>query len=158
MALGQTVPLTVQFDPFLPSSGHFRQELVVVNATIKLKQYTRLWHRWNVKTETKEVLAMAVNDGWPQVGSGLQRTIQVNIPPAPRLSCTTVTRPVQKTHVLKLIMRVRAQNMTDRKARELRVEMGVNITGPRPPTDLPIEELPPYSAAWEGENDGDNSD
>ncbi|KAF9403255.1 hypothetical protein BGX21_005856 [Mortierella sp. AD011] len=158
IALGQTVPLTVRLDPFLPSSGHFRQELVVVSAIIKLKQYTRLWHRWNVKTETKEVLAMTVNDGWPQVRSGLQRTIQVNIPPAPRLSCTTITRPVQKTHVLKLIMRVRTQSMTDREARELRVEMEVNVTGPRPPSDFLLEELPPYSTAWDGENDGDDSD
>lgn len=34
----------------------------------------------------------------------------------------------------------------------------VNVTGPRPPTDAPLEELPAYSAVWEGEHDGDDSD
>ncbi|KAF9207957.1 hypothetical protein BGZ49_010153 [Haplosporangium sp. Z 27] len=156
IALGQTLPLTLQFDPFLRSSGHFGQKLVVVSATIKLKQYTRLWHRWNVKTETKEVLTVAVNDGWPQTADGMQRTIQVSIPSAPRLSCTTITRPVQKSHLLKVIMRVKTQSMTDKEARELRVEMEVNVTGPRPPTDVPAEELPPYSATWDNENSGDS--
>ncbi|KAI8602364.1 hypothetical protein EDD21DRAFT_372091 [Dissophora ornata] len=156
--LGQRLPLTVQFDSFLPTSGHFGQEMVVVNAVVKLKQYTRLWHRWNVKTETKEVVAQAVNDGWPRAANGIQRTIFVDIPHAPRLSCTTFTRPVQKTHVLKLIMRVKTVSMADKEARELRVEMEVNVTGPRPPTDPPLEDLPPYSAVWDGAYDGENSD
>lgn len=120
--LGQTVPLTIRFDPFLPSSGHYGQELVIVGAIVKLKQYTRLWHRWDVKTETKEVLALPVNHGWQQTANGMQRTLLVDIPPAPRLSCTTHTRPVQKTHVMKLIMRVKTASMTDRQARELRIE------------------------------------
>ncbi|KAG0369324.1 hypothetical protein BC939DRAFT_464626 [Gamsiella multidivaricata] len=155
--LGQTVPLTIKFDPFLSSSGHFDQELVIVNAVIKLKQYTRLWHKWNVKTETKEVLALPVREGWVPGANGVQRTILVDIPQAPQLSCTTTTRPVQKTHILKLIMRIKTASMTDREAREFRIEMGVNITGPRPPTDPPVEDLPPYTAVWDGD-DGDNSE
>ncbi|KAF9365835.1 hypothetical protein BGX34_008046 [Mortierella sp. NVP85] len=86
------------------------------------------------------------------------RTILVDIPPAPRLSCTTHTRPVQKTHVMKLIMQVKTATMTDREARELRIEMGVKVTGPRPPTDALLEEPPPYSAVWDGVHDGDDSD
>ncbi|KAG0328699.1 hypothetical protein BGZ99_004780 [Dissophora globulifera] len=155
--LGQRVPLTIRFDPFLPSSGHHGQELVVTSAIVKLKQYTRLWHRWNVKTETKEVLTTSVSDGWLQTADGLQRTLFVDIPQAPRLSCTTFTRPVQKTHVLKLIMQVKTPSMTDKDARELRIEMEVNVTGPRPPTDMPLESLPPYSEVWEGPEDGDDS-
>lgn len=120
--LGQVVPLTIRFDPFLPSSGHYGQELVIISAIVKLKQYTRLWHRWNVKTETKEVLTLPVNHGWQQSANGMQRTILVDIPHAPRLSCTTYTRPVQKTHMMKLIMRVKTSTMTDEEARELRIE------------------------------------
>ncbi|KAG0003054.1 hypothetical protein BGZ65_002087 [Modicella reniformis] len=155
--LGQPVPLTIRFDPFLSSSGHFGQELIVVSATIKLKQYTRLWHRWDVKTETKELLALPVNDGWQQSANGMQRTILVDIPHAPRLSCTTYTRPVQKKHVLKLIMRVRTSTMQP-WPRELRVEMEVNVTGPRPPNDAPLEELPPYSSVWNGGEVEDDTD
>ncbi|KAG0202961.1 hypothetical protein BGX28_004594 [Mortierella sp. GBA30] len=156
--LGQRVPMTVQFEPFVPSSGHSGEELVIVDATVKLKQYTRLWHRWNVKNEKKEVLELSVPYGWPKTAQGFERTILVDIPCAPRLSCTTFTQPVQKTHCLKMIMRIKTASMTDKEARELRVEMEVNVTGPRPPTDLPAEELPPYSALWEGDEEGDNSD
>ncbi|KAG0267362.1 hypothetical protein BG011_006779 [Mortierella polycephala] len=120
--LGQSVPLTVRFDPFLSSSGQAGQELVVVNSIVKLKQYTRLWHRRNVKNETKQVLEMPVTHGWPRSASGFERTIIVDIPFAPRLSCTTFTKPLQKTHCLKLIMWVKAGSMTDKDARELRVE------------------------------------
>jgi hypothetical protein len=41
--LGQTVPMTIHFEPFVNSSGHLGQELVIVSAVVKFKQYTRLW-------------------------------------------------------------------------------------------------------------------
>lgn len=185
--LGQTVPLTIRFDPFPSSSGHFGQELVIISAIVKLKQYTRLWHRWDVKTETKEVLTLPVDHDWQQSANGMQRTILVDVPHAPRLSCTTYTRPVQKSHKMKLIMRIKTATMTDKEARELRIEsrllftcmidfelqmiqrtndcvlalfflVEVNVTGARPPTDAPLEDLPSYSAVWDGEHDGDDSD
>ncbi|KAI1320396.1 hypothetical protein EDD11_001199 [Mortierella claussenii] len=156
--LGATVPLTIQFEPFLSTSGHVGQELVVVRATVKLKEYTRLWSKRNVKHGKKKILVMDVNDGWPQAAREMQRTILVDIPNAPRLSCTTFTRPLQKTHVLKLIMQLKTSNMADNDAREFRVEMDVNVTAPRPPTDVSMEDLPPYSAVWLSDNDRDDSD
>ncbi|KAF9968578.1 hypothetical protein BGZ70_002103 [Mortierella alpina] len=153
--LGQRLPMTVQFEPFVRASGLYGQELVIISAVVKLKQYTRLWHRRNVKNETKEVLNVPVHYGWPQTAQGLQRTLWVDIPHAPRLSCTTYTQPVRKTHRLKIIMSVKTAAMTDRDAKELRVEMGVNVTGPRPPA---AEELPPYSAVWEEGSGGVDSD
>ncbi|KAK5828712.1 hypothetical protein F5H01DRAFT_8641 [Linnemannia elongata] len=158
--LGKAVPLTIQFRPFVPSSGLVGQELVVVDAIVKMKQYTRLWHKWNVKNEKKVVVEMPVNQGWATGKDGMQRTIMVNVPFAPRLSCTTITEPVRKTHCLKLIMRLKTASMSDRHAKELRIEMPVHITGPRPPTVYPIaeeeeEQLPTYSSVWEGGNDGD---
>ncbi|KAF9137941.1 hypothetical protein BGX30_009760 [Mortierella sp. GBA39] len=159
--LGETVPLTIQFRPFIPSSGLVSQELVVVGAVVKMKQYTRLWNKRNVKTEKKVVIEMPVNQGWAPGKDGMQRTIMVNVPFAPRLSCTTITVPVQKTHRLKLIMRIKTASMSDRDAKELRIEMPVNITGPRPPTVHPTaeeeegEQLPSYSSVFEGGNDSD---
>lgn len=120
--LGQIVPVTIQFEPFVTSSGHLGQELVIVSAMVKFKQYTRLWHRWDVKHETKELVALPVLTGWPITSNGFQRTLLVQLPNAPRLSCTTMTRPVQKTHCLKLIMKVKTSSMTDKQARELRIE------------------------------------
>ncbi|GJJ70939.1 hypothetical protein EMPS_03289 [Entomortierella parvispora] len=154
--LGQIVPLTIQFEPFVTSSGHLGQALVIVNAVVKFKQYTRLWHRWDVKHETKELLEMPVLTGWPITAHGFRRTLMVQLPDAPRLSCTTFTRPVQKTHCLKLIMKVKTASMTDREARELRIEMKVNVTAPRP--EPPTEELPPYAPRWDGHDDGDDAD
>ncbi|KAF9094871.1 hypothetical protein BGX23_001441 [Mortierella sp. AD031] len=154
--LGETVPLTIQLKPFIPSSGLFGQELVVVEAVVKMKQYTRLCHRRDTKNEKKIIVEMPVSHGWEASRSGMQRTILVNVPHAPRLSCTTITRPVRKTHCLKLVMRLKTASMADRHAKELRIEMPVNVTGPRPPTDTPAdEELPPYSAVWEGGGDGE---
>ncbi|KAG0051765.1 hypothetical protein BGZ83_003329 [Gryganskiella cystojenkinii] len=154
--LGQIVPMSIQFEPFVASSGHFGQELVVVSAVVKFKQYTRLWHRWDTKNETKEMLEMPIKTGWPQTAEGFQRTLLVQIPNAPQLSCTTFTKPVQKTHCLKLIMKVKTASMTDKEAKELRIEMRVGVTAPRP--EPPTEELPPYSARWEGnEDDEENS-
>lgn len=120
--LGKAVPLTIQFRPFVPSSGLVGQELVVVDAIVKMKQYTRLWHKWNVKNEKKVVVEMPVNQGWATGKDGMQRTIMVNVPFAPRLSCTTITEPVRKTHCLKLIMRLKTASMSDRHAKELRIE------------------------------------
>ncbi|KAF9586451.1 hypothetical protein BGW38_004711 [Lunasporangiospora selenospora] len=122
VSLGERMPLTVEFQPFLDSSGHKGESLVIVSAVVKLKQYTRLWHRWNVKNETKELFSIPLNSEWPEVANGFQRTIHIDIPYAPRLSCTTMTRPVRKTHRLKLIMKVKTNSMTDKQARELRVE------------------------------------
>ncbi|KAF9384357.1 hypothetical protein CPC16_008459 [Podila verticillata] len=156
--LGQVLPLTIKFGPFLKTSGHVGQELAILDAVIKLKQYTRLWHRRDVKTETKEILEIPLNDGWPVGPYGLERTIDIPIPPAPSLSCTTYTRTVRKTHKLKLIMHVHTNTTTAKQARELRIEMDIHLTGPRPPNDLPPEELPPYSLQWEGDDEGDNSD
>ncbi|KAF9126630.1 hypothetical protein BGW39_006473 [Mortierella sp. 14UC] len=155
--LGETVPLTIQFRPFVRSSGLFGQELAVVDAVVKMKQYTRLWHKRNVKNEKKVVVDMPVTHGWVPSKDGMQRTIMVNIPFAPRLSCTTMTEPIRKTHCLKLIMRLKAASMSDRHTKELRIEMPIHVTGPRPPTDhdTPAEELPPYSAVWQG-GDGDS--
>ncbi|KAF9941132.1 hypothetical protein BGZ67_005786 [Mortierella alpina] len=153
--LGQRLPMTVQFEPFVRASGHYGQELVIISAVVKLKQYTRLWHRRNVKNETKETLNVPVHHGWPQTARGFQRTIWVDLPHAPQLSCTTFTQPVQKTHRLKIIMNVKTSAMADRNAKEFRVEMEVNVTGPRPPT---AEGLPPYSAVWKRAIGGVDSD
>ncbi|KAF9574543.1 hypothetical protein EC968_006155 [Mortierella alpina] len=120
--LGQRLPMTVEFEPFVRASGHYGQELVVTSAVVKMKQYTRLWHRRHVKNETKEVLCAPVHDGWPHTARGFQRTIWVDIPHAPQLSCTTFTQPVQKTHRLKIIMSIKTATMADRDAKEFRVE------------------------------------
>ncbi|KAF9931386.1 hypothetical protein FBU30_010314 [Linnemannia zychae] len=155
--LGEMVPLNIEFKPFIPSSGLYGQDLVVVDAVIKMKQYTRLWHKWNVKNEKKEIIKMPISHGWSMNKNGMQRTIMVTIPFAPRLSCTTYTKPIRKTHCLKLIMRIKTASMSDRQAKELRIEMPVNVTGPRPPEiDPPADELPPYSAVWDNEDHGES--
>lgn len=125
--LGETVPLTIQFRSFISSSGLVGQELVIVNAVIKMKQYTRLWHKWDVKNEKKVVVEMPVKS-WTPGKDGMQRTIMVSVPSAPRLSCTTITQPVRKTHCLKLIMRVKTASMSDKQAKELRIESKSDIS------------------------------
>ncbi|KAG0343377.1 hypothetical protein BG004_005359 [Podila humilis] len=143
--LGQNLPLTIKFEPFLKTSGHIGQDLIILDCVIKLKQYTKLWHRWDTKNETKEIFAIPVNEGWPVGPDGFERTIDIPIPPAPRLSCTTYTRVVRKTHTLKVIMHVRTNANSAKESKELRIETNVTLTGPRPSTDLLPEDLPPYS-------------
>ncbi|KAF9158147.1 hypothetical protein DFQ26_007941 [Actinomortierella ambigua] len=145
VALGSLVPMTIRFDPFLQESGHFGQQLVVVSAVVKLKQYTYLWHKRDTYNEKKEALTLDVDDEWPSGSHGWERTIMVPITPAPRLSATTYTKPMRKTHKLKLIMKIRTNSQSDKEAKEFRVEMDVTMTAPRPPHELPNEQLPKYS-------------
>ncbi|KAG0237948.1 hypothetical protein BGW42_008048 [Actinomortierella wolfii] len=145
VALGSLVPMTIRFDPFLQDSGLYGQELVVVSAIVKLKQYTYLWHKRDTYREKKEALTLEVNGEWPSGSHGWERTILVPITPAPSLSPTTFTKPMRKTHKLKLIMKIRTNTQSDKEAKEFRVEMDIIVSAPRPPHELPSEQLPVYS-------------
>ncbi|KAG0032375.1 hypothetical protein BGZ82_006570 [Podila clonocystis] len=126
--LAQKVPVTFKAFPTLNNGG----SLTVVSAIVKLKQYTSLKAGFETKQDSKDVMNIAMNDGWPVPvhGQPWQRTIVVPLPSAPTLSPTTNADCYVKTHKLKLIMQVRIGNGSKK---ELRVEMPVVITGPRPP-------------------------
>ncbi|KAG0003055.1 hypothetical protein BGZ65_002088 [Modicella reniformis] len=139
---GQEVPLTVVFEPFRENSVYCDQELIVESAVVKLKQYTTLSERRKIKNKSfgsarrneKKVIfnLPVVAEEWPQTSRGFSKTIMIDLPGARQLAASIETEPVVKYHCLKLIMKVRTKTMTQKEAKEVRVEMDVKITSPRP--------------------------
>ncbi|KAG0347453.1 hypothetical protein BG004_007693 [Podila humilis] len=139
--LGQQVPITFKAFPTTDNSG---AQLTVVSAIIKLKEYTNLKTVSRTKDESGDVMNITMNDGWPAVtpGQPWQRTIVVPLPSSPELTPTTTAECYVKTHKLKLIMQVRIGKGSKK---ELRVEMPVVITAPRPPGEaIPSFDLHRY--------------
>ncbi|KAG0202960.1 hypothetical protein BGX28_004593 [Mortierella sp. GBA30] len=133
---GQLVPLTVQFEPFLDSCVHRGQELIVLSAAVKLKQYTTLIEKSKLLTKKREekkvVMNLPVFEDWPQTSQGFTKTIMVELPGARQLAASIESETLIKSHCLKLIMMVRTNVTTEKEAKELRMEMDVKITSPRP--------------------------
>lgn len=123
---GQNLPIKVDFDPFLDDSILRGQELIVVSAVIKLKQYTTLIEKKKLltskRTQKKSVITLPVNDGWELSSQGFSRTLNVDIPDARTLAATLESDALVKRHTLKLIMMIRTNTTTEKEAKELRME------------------------------------
>ncbi|KAI1320397.1 hypothetical protein EDD11_001200 [Mortierella claussenii] len=155
---GQIVPLKVTFEPFRENSIFKGQDLVVVSAIVKLKQYTTLIEKKLLTSRRKEKkvilnLPVAIENWGPQTDRGFTETIMVELPGARQLAAAIESGALIKTHCLKLIMMVRTSTMTEKEAREIRVEMGVRITSPRPehfksmnPHSVALMAPPPYQS------------
>ncbi|KAF9285334.1 hypothetical protein BGZ88_009565 [Linnemannia elongata] len=160
---GQIVPLTVQFEPFLDNSIHRGQELIVVSAFIKMKQYTKLTDPKMLgkeRNDKKTVFSLPVTEDWPQTNQGFTKTIMVELPGAKQLAAAIESGPVTKRHTLKLIMMVRTNMNTEKEAKELRVEMDVKITAPRPEhiKDMaPAHAAPPPYQSIDTDDDDDDA-
>ncbi|KAF8926193.1 hypothetical protein BGZ52_005944 [Haplosporangium bisporale] len=127
----QKVPVTFKAFPTLV----YGEPMTVLSATVKLKQYTYLKAGIETRRDSRDVMNIAMNDGWPVPipEQPWQRTMVVTLPTAPILTPTTHAECYIVTHKLKLIMQV----MVGRGSKqELRIEMPVKITPPRPPGDL----------------------
>ncbi|KAG9321065.1 hypothetical protein KVV02_000679 [Mortierella alpina] len=162
---GQLVPLTVQFDPFLDGSIHWGQDLIVVSAAVKLKQYTTLIEKTKLLTtrrnEKKTVLHLPVTEDWPQTNQGFTKTITVELPGARQLAASLESAALVKSHCLKLIMMVRTNASSEKEARELRMEMTVKITSPRPEhvKDIALHDVaPPAYQDIDSDDDDDDDD
>ncbi|KAF9168899.1 hypothetical protein BGX21_011069 [Mortierella sp. AD011] len=123
--LGQQVPITIKISPA-------ESAVQVLTGVIKLKQYTTLNVRGGEKSSKKELLNVALKNGWPQAeaGNSWQRTIVVPVPGFPQVTPSISSPMITKSHILKLILDARI-GMNGHRS-ELRVEMPVTITGPRP--------------------------
>lgn len=113
--LSQQVPITIKI---LPSSVPVH----VASAVIKLKQYTNLVVRSGSKSDTKELFAVSLKDGWPEpeINKSWQRTIVVSLPGSPQVTPTMKTPMISKIHNLKLIMQVKLGSRNEKH--ELRIE------------------------------------
>lgn len=122
---GQIVPLTIRIDPFLENSIYKDQELTIMSALVKMKQYTTLREPRMLDKKMREkkvVFELPVMEGWPVTSQGFERTVMVELPGARQLAASIETVPVTKTHILKLIMMVRAGSMEEKEVKELRTE------------------------------------
>ncbi|GJJ70439.1 hypothetical protein EMPS_02788 [Entomortierella parvispora] len=143
---GQIVPLKVQIGAFTESSSFRGQSLIIDSAMVKMKQYTilmepnRLYTSKRKHKKTVFILPIMNNpqneaEAWNPTHSnhGFERIVMVELPGARQLAADLESKALNKTHCLKLIMMVRPSGSTDPKdAKELRVEMEVRITSPRP--------------------------
>ncbi|KAF9561749.1 hypothetical protein EC968_005606 [Mortierella alpina] len=112
--LGQQVPITLKVLPHpFP--------VQVVQAVVKLKQYTTLSVRTAHKIDSKDILNIVIHDGWPMARAkeSWKRTVVIPLPGAPVLTPTVNTAILEKSHKLKLIMQMRVGNGG---SREMRVE------------------------------------
>ncbi|KAI8356786.1 hypothetical protein B0O80DRAFT_299044 [Mortierella sp. GBAus27b] len=139
---GQGVPLTAIIEPFSVGSIYHGQELIIDSAVVKLKQYTTLIEKRKLRNkslgasrrkEKKVIINLPVaSEEWPRTGHGFSKTIMVELPGARRIAASIETEPIVKYHRLKLIMKARTNTMTEKEAKEIRVEMDIKITSPRP--------------------------
>ncbi|KAF9192804.1 hypothetical protein BGZ51_004789 [Haplosporangium sp. Z 767] len=135
--LGQQVPITIK----VQATEHRVQ---VVRAVIQLREYTTLIIKSDRKHDSKDILNIELNDGWPQAEAhqSWKRSIVVPFPGAPQLTPTLKSSIIEKSHKLKLIMAVK---MDSNGTKELKVEMPVIITCPRPPGEpYPMFDLARY--------------
>ncbi|KAF9354403.1 hypothetical protein BGX26_007774 [Mortierella sp. AD094] len=123
--LGQQVPITIKI---LPAESPVQ----VVSGVVKLKQYTTLNVKGGEKSDKKDLLNITLKDGWPQAEArqSWQRTIVVPFPGAPQATPSISSSMVTKSHKLKLILDAKIGKNGHKS--QLRVEMPVKITGPRP--------------------------
>ncbi|KAG0050940.1 hypothetical protein BGZ83_004272 [Gryganskiella cystojenkinii] len=142
---GQVVPLKVNIGAFMESSTFKGQTLIIENAMVKMKQYTMLIEPKKLYTskrkQKKTVFILPIMDShaegdcWnlEQSNQGFERTLMVELPGARQLAADLESKALLKTHCLKLIMMVRTSGAPpEEPAKEIRVEMDVKITSPRP--------------------------
>lgn len=120
LCLGQQVPITLKI---LPQ----QVPVQVTSAVIKLKEYTTLYAEGERKYNSRDIIIMMVNDGWPRArpNESWKRTAVILLPGAPELSPTVNTAILIKSHKLKLIMQMK---VGDGRCREMRVESKLNRT------------------------------
>ncbi|KAG0262199.1 hypothetical protein BG011_000250 [Mortierella polycephala] len=135
--LGQQVPITIK----VQATEHRVQ---VVRATIQLREYTTLIIESDRKHDSKGILNIELNDGWPltEAHQSWKRSIVVPFPGAPQLTPTLKSTIIEKSHKLRLIMTVK---MDSNSTNEHKVEIPIIITGPRPPGEpYPMFDLARY--------------
>ncbi|KAF9207719.1 hypothetical protein BGZ49_010683 [Haplosporangium sp. Z 27] len=139
--LGQQVPITIKMMA--------SEECVQIDSgVVKLKEYSTFRASGGEKSGKDEILNLKVDDGWPhaETQKSWQRTIVVPFPTSPQLTPTLSSSMITKAHILKLILRAKIGDRFGTS--ELRVEMPVRITGPRPAGELyPCFDLHKYLAS-----------
>ncbi|KAG0031339.1 hypothetical protein BGZ81_001367 [Podila clonocystis] len=108
LSLGEVVPVTIALYAFLRDSKFEGQVAHVVRARFVLQEMSSVRVKGaNALPTTKDMLAIALNDGWPSRGAGWERTVRLTLPGPPMLSPSMTTGVLDVWHVLLVTMKVR---------------------------------------------------
>ncbi|KAF9305600.1 hypothetical protein BGZ74_009644 [Mortierella antarctica] len=134
--LGQLVPVTIRLGPLLANSPKAGQQIRLIGPKLQLKQYAHLATNSGGSTEVrKRVVVNLALAHWPKHAVGeYWDTVLVQLPTLPDLAPTTETSVYSVRHSLNLAVGIGMNGM----AGVMKVQVKVDITGPRPPAEYPI--------------------
>ncbi|KAF9585374.1 hypothetical protein BGW38_002661 [Lunasporangiospora selenospora] len=153
LTLGQSLPIKIQFHPFLPGSIYEGQQAVILGAHFQLDQEltTRVKGMSDTQRVVKKVMAVSLgSEGWPLSLGSWERIVNVKIPDAESpagmvLTPTTKAKYLDVNYTLTLCIRLKGGKEKDRQAEEIRSQVQVEVVAPRPVLP-PAPVLPDYQA------------
>ncbi|KAF9959138.1 hypothetical protein BGZ72_010267 [Mortierella alpina] len=130
--LGQTVPVRIRLEKFLPTSQVAGRGYKLFKPMLRLKQYASL--KTKAEAETAHLRKVSVVEmqlrHWPQTEVlEFQDTVLLTLPMMPNLTPTTDTPVYAVRHSVNLMLEILVPGLGGM----MKVKVKVQITGPRPP-------------------------
>lgn len=108
LSLGQVVPVTVALSPFVRGSKCEGRQVSVAGAQFVVQEASTVKVQSSDEpTPTKDVLAIALNDGWPSGSDGWERTVNLTLPGTPGMSPSMAAGVLDVHHTLVVTMKLR---------------------------------------------------
>ncbi|KAF9204944.1 hypothetical protein BGZ59_000773 [Podila verticillata] len=144
LTLGQTLPLTINVEPFVAGSKHAHKELVVMSAAFKLVEtrQVKVKDSGNVSPIVEEIVSVPLVHTWPVLADRWSRTVNVVLPSSPELTPSTDAKVLRISHVLSVKLKVKAQGDRDRNAEEIKLQTDIKVGVPQPSG---VFKLPQYN-------------
>lgn len=124
LTLGQTLPLTINVEPFVMGSKHAHKELVIMSAAFKLVEtrQVKVKDSGNVSPIVEEIVSVPLVHTWPVLADRWSRTVNVVLPSSPELTPSTEAKVLRISHVLLVKLKVKAQGDKDRNSEEIKLQ------------------------------------
>ncbi|KFH63823.1 hypothetical protein MVEG_10516 [Podila verticillata NRRL 6337] len=131
LALGQVVLVTVALSPFVCGSKCEGQQVAVVGAQFVVQEASSVKVQSSDEpTPSRDVLAIALNDGWPSGSGGWERTVSLTLPGTPVMSPSMAAGVLDVSHTLVVTMKLRTE--AAKQVEECKVTLSIIVVGPKP--------------------------
>ncbi|KAF9093368.1 hypothetical protein BGX23_003384 [Mortierella sp. AD031] len=97
-----------------------------------------------VRVDARDVVQIAIREGWPTNLGGWDRTVSITLPTTPEINASMKTKVMDITHSVLFTMKYKAEIENDRRAQEVTIEVPFQLVEPR--RNLEDDFLPTYSA------------
>ncbi|KAG0355813.1 hypothetical protein BG005_005255 [Podila minutissima] len=144
VVLGQTLPLTINMEPFAAVSKHAGKELIVMSAAFKLVETRKIKVKDSgpVSPIVEDVVSVPLVHAWPVSAQRWSRTVNVVLPSSPELTPSTEATVLRISHVLSVKLKVKVQGEKDRSAEEIKLQTDIKVGVPQPSG---VFKLPQYN-------------